>query len=112
MVLPLAGLASCGSQTDASSENAATSPAPASPSSDLPSCSEVWVNGETLPGKYAGCFDGEVEVPAERRECSIGRPIVTYGDEFYAVPGRVVNQVEGGLEGNADFADAVAACTG
>lgn len=74
---------------------ATTSPEAASepPASGLPACSEIWVAGQDLPKKYAGCDEDGTEVSADEQMCSYGLPIVTYADTYYAVPGAVVNEV-------------------
>lgn len=117
--LVLVTLTGCGSETDEGDARATapaetpTSESAAEPSSDLPACDEVWVDGATLPARYAGCVDADgVEVAAESRECSIGKPLVTYGDAFYAVPGRVVNEVAGSLDEDPAYQSALASCTG
>lgn len=89
---------------DGSSSDAVTS--------DLPACDSVWVDGEKLPEGYSGCFDGTEEIGADKRSCSFGKPIVTFDDRFYAVPGAVVNEVEGSLEDDEAFQSALASCTG
>ena len=116
LVLPalLLALSACGSETEDPevSAGATDSPTSSAPASDLPACEEVWVDGQDLPGRYNGCFDGSTEVPADSRECSFGKPLVTYADEFYAVPGKVVNEVEEGLEASEVYQSALASCTG
>lgn len=109
----LLALSACGEQSDEPAATAEpTQKASSAPSSDLPACDEVWVGGQDLPGKYRGCFDGSAEVPADGRECSFGKPLVTYADEYYALPGEVVNHVEEGLDSNEAYQSALAACTG
>lgn len=63
------------------------------PGSGLPACSEIWVAGQDLPKKYAGCDEDGTAVSADEQMCSYGLPIVTYADTYYAVPGAVVNEV-------------------
>lgn len=110
----LLALSACGTETDEPDAAAPASSAPvsSSPTSDLPLCEEIWVADQNLPAKYDGCFDGSVEVPADARECSIGKPIVTYADEFYAVPGKVVNHEEEGLDASEAYQSALSSCTG
>lgn len=113
----LLALTACGEQSDepgaaADPTGATTSATTTAPSSELPACDEVWVAGQDLPGKYRGCFDGSADVPADRRECSFGKPLVTYADEYYALPGRVVNHVEEGLDSSEVYQSALAGCTG
>ena len=107
-------LAACGSETEEPTTGDAPSTATSSsgPASDLPACDEVWVDGQKLPGGYEGCFDGSTEVAPDRRECSFGKPLVTYADEYYAVPGKVVNHVPEGLDSSDAYQSALAACTG
>lgn len=56
-------------------------------------CSDVWVDGKTLPKDYEGCNDGDTfEVAVVAGDCGL----VTYeGDtEFYALLGGKITEVE------------------
>jgi hypothetical protein len=74
-----------------------------------PACDEIWVADATLPGDYRGCVASGAWVKADKKPCSFGKPIVTFDDRFYAVPGKVVNDV-GNLRTSERYQRALAAC--
>ncbi len=130
-------LAGCGdddpsataSDPSASDEPSTSEPASETPSSDeptepsepaessepavpLPPCSEIWVDdGRKLPAPYRGCSENGTDVPAAARECSFGKPLVTYGGRFYAVPRGPINRTERPLAKDPDYRSALASCT-
>ena len=138
LLVALAGCGSGGSGTTASdpaSESSSTSPsasesasapsAAASPSettspgadaSDepvvLPACSEVWVEGGTVPRDYEGCLDGAETVPANGRYCEFGKALFTFQQAFYAVAGGPVQATDGPLLKSARYRDALKKCSG
>lgn len=62
--------------------------------SGTPACSEVWIDGETLPGDYEGCTndDGSIEAAATL-ECDSGiGTFATYQDEFFALLGGEITE--------------------
>lgn len=62
--------------------------------SGMPSCSDVWRDGATLPKDYDGCTndDGSIEA-AVSRECDSGiGTLVTYQDDFYALLGGKITE--------------------
>lgn len=77
-----------------------------------PTCASVWVDGETLPERYRGCFDEDKEawVRAEIYRCGSGQQLVTYKRNFYAAKGEVVNETSTALAKDPDFKKAMAAC--
>lgn len=121
MSLVTLGLTSCGGDPDpvavdpgadapAVAASVATSPKPTEPV--LPSCEEVWVDGQKLPNGYKGCVDASgATVKAERQECSFGVPLVTYAGKFYASAGNRIND-EGVLKSSAAYQRARSSCTG
>lgn len=91
--------------TDSTGED----PTPSATAPVGPACAEVWVAGGTLPGDYRGCdLDGTWQ-KAEKKPCSFGKPIVVFDERFYAVPGKVVNDVED-LASSEQYQSALAAC--
>lgn len=63
-------------------------------SDGVPSCSEVWVEGERLPKGYAGCLDGGMLVVPELIPCQDadvrwttydGRLAAVLGEEIFSV---------------------------
>lgn len=129
LAIPMALLSACGddgadatdpgsssSASDSPSESAAPSESPTEepptdPSADWPECDSVWSDGARLPRGYAGCRDGEKAVKADGRECSFGRPLITYAKRFYAVPTGVIHETPGPLEKDAGYRSAIASCT-
>lgn len=78
----------------------------------MPACSQVWRDGARLPADYRGCTDAAgQEVRAEKTLCSFGKPLVTYDDRFYALPGRRINATQGSLASDPDYRSAKSACT-
>lgn len=64
-------------------------------SDGVPSCSEVWVEGERLPKDYAGCLDGGMTVLPELKPCQEpdlswtihdGRLAAVLGEEIVSLP--------------------------
>jgi hypothetical protein len=59
----------------------------------MPDCSDVWVDGETLPEDYEGCTDGDTIAAAVTIECDSGiGTFVTYDDRFHALLGDTVTE--------------------
>lgn len=79
---------------------------------DWPACGEVWVDDARMPGGYAGCREGETAVPAEKRGCAFGRPLITYDDRFWGVPTGVIHEADGPLERDRAYRSDLASCTG
>jgi len=108
------------SESDSPSEEPTDPPTPTdSPSgsptadpADLPTCGGVWVAGQTLPARYAGCRQGDTAVPADSRECAFGKPLIIYGDRFYAVPGGPVNPTDGPVRQAPAYQEALRSCSG
>ncbi len=107
--LLLLPLTACGDDT-ADSAGGAASDTPSS--ADPNACTSIWVAGSLLPEGYTGCTDNGAQVAAKKRNCSFGKPLVTYGDAFYAVPGGKINQVSGTLGDDEGYQASLAACTG
>lgn len=102
-----------GSPSASSSESGSASttdePVPSATAVTGPPCADVWVAGATLPRDYRGCdLDGTWQ-RADKKPCSFGKPIVVFGERFYAVPGKVVNDVED-LASSEQYQSALAAC--
>ena len=70
----------------------ATSDAPEpEPTNTVPTCSEVWVEGEKLPTDYEGCMDGEaLVVPVATADGTVHDE-----DRLMAQPGTVLRKVGG-----------------
>ena len=107
-----------GSETS-SSESATPSETPAPSETTTPeppagpACDEVWVDGAKLPGGYQQCFDADgKKMKMDGRYCEFGKPLITYADSFWAVPGGPVHEVEAALLDDPDYAKALAQCSG
>jgi len=88
-------MSSCGEDSSSTADD--TSSGSSSPTSDSgwPACSDVWVDGSTIPKGYKGCVgDDGTEVKADKQTCSSGQVLVTYDDTFYGVVGGPVNQTD------------------
>ena len=108
-------LSGCGEATpdDQAGDGSTATPASDSSSTDAPdgpSCSEVWVDRNALPGSYQGCVDGDTWVKAESTRCDSGQVLIVYGDRYYGAKGAVVNDVGTALQESADYRRAVRAC--
>lgn len=77
-----------------------------------PDCAEVWVAGETLPRGYEGCDQDGQQVKADGRYCEFGKPLVTFDDRFWAVPGGRIGESDGPLLQDAAYKDALRKCGG
>lgn len=130
LVLSAGLLAGCGGDdgdevaTDPAATSSASSEAPpsgdasasasSSPAADAggPDCAEVWVAGGTLPRGYQECYEGDERVQANGRYCEFGKPLITYGDRFWAVPGGRIGESRGALLEDAAYEDALRKCGG
>jgi hypothetical protein len=86
------------------STSAAPDPAPS------PQCDEVWVKDQELPRPYDGCYDESQRVAPDGHLCEFGRPIVTYADRFYAVPGGTIHQTDGPLADDRGYRSDMKSC--
>lgn len=127
LLVPLALTVACGDDAGETADDPGpgSSSAPVSPSESgtgtasasatptgpvLPACADVWVDGATLPGRYAGCEADGVRVKAARRFCEFGRPLITYADSFYAVTTGVIHGTDGPLKQDPGFRRAMSSC--
>lgn len=62
--------------------------------SSVPACSDVWVNGQTLPEDYEGCMNGDDSMEAAViLECDSGiGSFAAYQDEFFALLGGEITE--------------------
>lgn len=100
--------------TTTSASPSASDPPSGSPSAggQGPDCATTWVAGGTLPRGYQECDrDGE-RVKADGRYCEFGKPLITYDDRFWAVPGGRIGESEGRLLDDAAYKDALRKCSG
>lgn len=125
MALPLLLLAACGENDgDDATGSGESSSAEATPSSgspspsedasdappDAPECSEVWQADAKLPAPYVGCYEAEEFVAPTQQMCGFGKPLVTYGGSFYAVPGGRIHEVNGALDDDPGYTKDLAGC--
>jgi hypothetical protein len=99
-------LGGCG---DSASDGASTSP-DAAPRAQEPACDEIWVDGEDLPKKYAGCSQGGTWVKAEVRRCESGQILVTFDDRYYGAKGFRVNDMGESLSESGQYQRALRSC--
>lgn len=107
----LVGATACGEEAGDSTSTASPSASATVDLPDWPACADVWVVGQDLPDRYRGCLDGDTPVKPKRYECSFGLPILVYGDQFYAVTGGPINQVDS-LKTSQQFRRALSTCQG
>lgn len=82
------------------------------PTAAEPACSEVWVAGQPLPKKYAGCLDdatGKFIQPMVY-PCSSGQKIVTHRRNFYARKGGNVVETSVPLARDPEFQKILDTC--
>ena len=104
-----------GSATPSSSPESTQSTDPsgsATPTADTPACSAVWTADATLPRGYDGCAQDGALVAQDALGCSSGQRMIRFDDRFYAVPGGLIYQTDGGLEQDRAYRKAVAICRG
>ncbi len=80
----------------------------------LPTCSDVWAEGETLPEDYAGCMDGDIEEVLVTIECADGSALAGHEDRYWALLGGVVKDA-GAPDATAadpEYGADMAACAG
>lgn len=76
-----------------------------------PQCTDVWIDGATLPKPYRGCYEGSVKVAKDSRYCEFLKPLVTHADHFYAVAGGQITETADLLKKDAGYRKALRACT-
>lgn len=74
---------------------------------DLPKCSEVWVEGKTLPANYHGCTDGGDITTSLIIDCIGDLKFTTY-DRFHAFLGGTITKAGPNSQENLG---ALSACT-
>lgn len=79
---------------------------------NAPACSQVWVEGRTLPASYRGCNDGGVLEAAVRYDCLDGGSMAIYAERFYARLGGPVIAVEGDISEDERYAEFWHDCQG
>ena len=67
---------------------------------------------EASPGADQECYDGDRRVKANGRYCEIGKPVITYRDNWYAAPGGPINRTDGPLAQDPGYQQAIKACGG
>lgn len=120
LLLVAALLAGCSDDPDAATDAAEEPLASAEPTGEEtaseaagPACSDVWGDGETLPGGYRGCVEDGTDVKPESRPCSFGKPLLTQGGRFWAVRGgRITETDQADLLDDQRYRKVLALCTG
>lgn len=131
IALPLLFLTACGDDTGAddasmtdgeasetatpsappSSADPSTEPSESNPPPEAPACATVWQGGKKLPAPYVGCYEGEEFLAPTQQMCGFGKPLVTYADTFYAVPGGRIHETSEGLDKDKGYARDHDSCT-
>lgn len=113
-VVGLLAIGACGSDTEdsapAGDEASAGTSQDTDAAGDLPACDEVWRTGEELPRGYEGCTEDGATVPPAAISCSSGQTFVTFEESHYAVVGGLVREVEGDIDTDPAYRDAVRSC--
>ena len=120
LALPLVLATGCGDDTGTTADDPEPTPTSSSPTDSStpsepatsPQCSEIWVDGQTFPERYRGCFEGAEEVPVDAAQCAFGTKLYVYDNRFYAVPNGPVNETDGPLAEDDAYKTAVNKCGG
>lgn len=124
LALPLVLVTGCGDDSATTADDPEPTPTtsgPPSPSESetmtlppatSPQCSEIWVDGQTFPERYRGCFEGTEKIQAESTYCEFGTKLFFYDNRFYAVPNGPVNETDGALAKDPGFKTAINKCGG
>lgn len=120
LALPLVLVAGCGDDSATTADDPGTTPTSSSPTEPTtpsepatsPQCSEIWVDGQTFPERYRGCFEGSEKIQAESTYCEFGTKLFFYDNRFYAVPNGPVNETDGALAKDPGFKTAINKCGG
>jgi len=75
---------------------------------DASNCSEVWVDGATLPRNYEGCMDGKDFAVAVLVDCVGDDRFTTYDDRFHAFLGGTITEAS---PNSQEYLSAYSACT-
>ena len=75
---------------------------------DAPKCSDVWVDGATLPPKYPGCMNGKDFTVAVLVDCVGDDQFTTYDDRFHAFLGGTITEAS---PNSQEYLGAYSACT-
>ncbi len=103
--------AGCGDDDSTATGASGGSPSPSASDAPGPVCADVWVAKAPLPEHYRGCYEDGEFVKADKQMCSFGTEMVTYGDRFYGILGKWVNEVDGTLETSRQYRKAYNTCT-
>lgn len=118
VVLLLAGCTSSSDKGSDDNDGAGTGAsgkpsASATPAPTGPKCADVWKDGEALPDDYTQCLDGKAYGAQDVTECEDGTQLIAYADEFFAITGGPISQVEvAPMQDTEEFGTAFATCTG
>lgn len=110
LVLALS-LAACGGGSDGGKKGGGGGDA-ADPEAGVPKCSEVWVEGATLPKDYEGCMNGGTTDVLVALDCEDGSKLTSYDDTYYAVLGGKIGKAakQGGTADDPGYKKAFDAC--
>jgi hypothetical protein len=118
LVAALVALGGCGTDGGGSTDLTSSSLSPletgttaAVSTTGAPLCDEVWVGGQTLPADYESCERDGALVEATRHRCEFGLTLVEFDNTFYAVPGKVINEVPD-LASSPEYKHALSSCQG
>lgn len=100
-----------GSATTPSGDGSSSRSPEAAPTG--PDCDDVWKDGQQLPAGYESCVtDGRLG-EADVVKCQDGSRLITYADQFFAVPGQRIARPEvAPIQDTEEYSEAYSACTG
>lgn len=81
------------------------------PGETTPACSDVWVDGETLPEDYEGCLENaDLIAAAVFSDCADGSQLTSYDGRFYGLLGSEITEVEGEMAADRGYKKAFYDC--
>ncbi|MDN5894970.1 MAG: hypothetical protein L0H93_13215 [Nocardioides sp.] len=94
----------------APSESAPPSPSPGPPPAEARKCAKTWRDEATLPKPYVGCWAGKEFVAPDSQMCGFVKPLITYDDAYWAVPGGTIHKAAKGLDADPAFTADLKGC--
>lgn len=97
LALTLLALTACSSNNDDNDDTSGSTDA-----GSLPACTDIWVEGNTLPADYDGCQnDNDTIEAAVTQTCTNGDTFTGYDDRYWAILGGEIKDA-GATDATAD----------
>ena len=77
-----------------------------------PPCSDVWIDGETLPEDYGGCDQEDGSIAGSSwQDCADGSRLYTHDSQFFTLADRTIVDAGGDILDDAGFEKRSRACS-